>query len=299
MIYNGIIVEEIYLFGKKTNYAVSDNGRVFNIKYNRELKNKIDSKGYYVVSLSLNGFIIDQRVHRLVATAYVPNPDDLPVVNHLDGNKLNPYYGNLEWTTPKGNAEHASRTGLLHAAKLENHGKAILTNKEVGDICELMEQGNLTQREIAKLYKVNEHVIREIRLRHNWKEISQNYEVENCKMIANPVISDETVISICEEILKNEFTIREIAKKFNVSSGIVEDILNHKKHKKIVNKYDFSHYDKKYRYPKETINEVRRLIAEGESSKYIIDKVGLEKSQKTNTFIYRQRKYVQNGNGGY
>lgn len=213
MKYNDIIVKPIYLFGKLTNYAVSSDGRVFNIKYKRELKNKIDSKGYYVVSLSVDGKVIDQRAHRLVAAAYVPNPENLPMVNHLDGNKLNPLYSNLEWTTARGNAEHASRTGLLHAASLENHGKALLTNQQVSEICKLMEDGEVTQSEIANMYGVSESSIREIRLGNNWTKISSEYEISNCKMKANKPISCEKVIQIANLLVENKLSVVEISRK--------------------------------------------------------------------------------------
>ncbi|MEX0801700.1 MAG: NUMOD4 domain-containing protein [Dehalococcoidia bacterium] len=51
-------------------------------------------------------------VHRLVAEAWIPNPDNLPLVNHLDGNGSNPHADNLEWTTHSGNCSHAVITGL-------------------------------------------------------------------------------------------------------------------------------------------------------------------------------------------
>lgn len=51
-------------------------------------------------------------IHRLVAEAFVPNPLNLPEVNHIDGNRLNPHFSNLEWVTSKGNSQHAILTGL-------------------------------------------------------------------------------------------------------------------------------------------------------------------------------------------
>ena len=53
-----------------------------------------------------------ERVHRLVAQQFLPNPDNLPVINHIDGNKQNPNLENLEWTTQQENVKHAFKTGL-------------------------------------------------------------------------------------------------------------------------------------------------------------------------------------------
>ena len=79
----------------------------------RILKNSIiKDKGYCRVSLNNGNGKISTRVHRLVAEAFIPNPENKPEVNHKDGNKLNNCVSNLEWCTNKENIEHSIRTGL-------------------------------------------------------------------------------------------------------------------------------------------------------------------------------------------
>ena len=71
-------------------------------------------KGYLIVTLSFNKKHKQVLVHRLVALAFISNPENKPQVNHIDGNKQNNCVSNLEWATDKENMIHASRHGLLN-----------------------------------------------------------------------------------------------------------------------------------------------------------------------------------------
>ena len=101
-------------------YYVTRFGEVYNTETMTKVKGWVNSNSYRYVKL---GSVHNINVHRLVAHYFVRIPDDLlaqglteetSVVNHLDGNKLNNRWDNLEWTTQKGNLEHASINGLLH-----------------------------------------------------------------------------------------------------------------------------------------------------------------------------------------
>ena len=105
---------EIYkpIVGYEGLYEVSNLGNVRNLKTNIILKQKINKGGYMNVGLWKNGkktFLI----HRLVAQAFIPNPDNKPEVNHKDEIKSNNCVYNLEWVTSKENANYGSRTERL------------------------------------------------------------------------------------------------------------------------------------------------------------------------------------------
>jgi hypothetical protein len=83
----------------------------------RILTQRISNKGYLSVTLSKNGQSNTKAVHRLLAQAFIPNPENKATVNHLDGNKLNNSIENLEWATYSENAIHAYKTGLYKSTE--------------------------------------------------------------------------------------------------------------------------------------------------------------------------------------
>lgn len=99
------IWEHIYLNGKKTDYKVSNLGRVKNKKTGKILKTSLNKKGYEKVNIWRNNKVKRCFLHRLVAEAFIENPypDIFKQVNHIDGNKLNNFATNLEWVTPSDN----------------------------------------------------------------------------------------------------------------------------------------------------------------------------------------------------
>lgn len=99
-------------------YSVTDDGRVFSTARGKkkELKQASTSRSnrYKVVNIKRkNGKLVPTYVHRLVAEAFIPNPNNYPQVNHKDGNPSNNNVDNLEWCTAKQNIVHAYNTGLF------------------------------------------------------------------------------------------------------------------------------------------------------------------------------------------
>lgn len=92
-----------------SNYKVSNYGRIFSKRTNKILKGELTEKGYIRVALTEHKRYL---VHCIVAQTFIPNPENKPQVNHIDGNKQNNYVDNLEWCTQSENMRHALKTGL-------------------------------------------------------------------------------------------------------------------------------------------------------------------------------------------
>ena len=91
-------------------YQVSNLGRVKRITTGRVLKPLKHANGYLMVKLSKNSIVYTKTVHRLVAEAFIPNPEHKSEINHIDENKTNNTVSNLEWMTRKENINHGTRT---------------------------------------------------------------------------------------------------------------------------------------------------------------------------------------------
>ena len=88
------------------NYEIDENGNVYNVCSKKFLKGSIGENGYRYYRLSKNNHKKMFYTHRLVAEYFLLNPDNLPVVNHKDGNKLNNNVNNLEWVSYSDNTKH-------------------------------------------------------------------------------------------------------------------------------------------------------------------------------------------------
>lgn len=98
---------------------ISTKGRIYTTTYQRFLKPYLTNRGYLNIGLNKDKVIKVTSVHRLVAKAFIPNPDNLPQVDHIDGNKLNNEVKNLQWISTSDNC----RKSFSHA---EKRNKAII-----------------------------------------------------------------------------------------------------------------------------------------------------------------------------
>lgn len=125
-----------YVEGWEGRYEVSDCGEVRSWYYGKRhletpriMKLKINKYGYLEVSLKHGTTIQSKTIHRLVAKAFIPNPNSLPQINHVDGNKLNNRFDNLQWCTSQTNMRHAFENGLISKQRLSEGQKKRYANE--------------------------------------------------------------------------------------------------------------------------------------------------------------------------
>lgn len=145
------------------------NGRTTTLPvHKKDMIYYIDPDGYERCHLKLDGIKKTLAVHRIVAIAFIPNPENKPLINHIDGNKSNNNIENLEWVTASENTRHAERIGLVtHTPQKSNK-----TNREdVVEIIRLYNSG-VSRRDIQKLFKVTLTQIINITVGKSWSHIT-------------------------------------------------------------------------------------------------------------------------------
>ncbi len=146
-------------------YDVTPEGQVINTTTNYVLKPKHNSSQYCYVRMKGKNYYI----HRLVASKYIPNPENKPQVNHKDGNKDNNHVDNLEWTTAKENKTHAvdhnlvaSGTQIVHSRLTEDDVRFIRANAKK----------TMKIKDLAAKYHVSLKTIGDIVNYRTWNHIS-------------------------------------------------------------------------------------------------------------------------------
>lgn len=145
-------MEEIWkdIVGFEKYYQVSNLGRI-KTKSTGKVRKQGITRGYPSFTFQIKGKAYNLTVHRIVAKAFIPNPNNYEVVNHKDGNKTNNNVDNLEWCTTQHNVREAYRLGLMnisekHIEQMRNlglkSGKRIAQKDLQGNIIKIYRSGN-------------------------------------------------------------------------------------------------------------------------------------------------------------
>ena len=180
------LVEFQSVIGYEGLYWINNSGDVLTFNWKNTGKRAIlkpaTDQGYKKVGLQKDGKLKTHRVHRLVAAVYIPNPDNKPMINHIDGNKANNNVSNLEWCTAKENTKHAIDNGLFHFNTSEQsanitpkrgelNGLSKLKEFEVLEIRAKFKPRKYTRKMLSIEYGVKECTIKDVVLRKSWKHI--------------------------------------------------------------------------------------------------------------------------------
>lgn len=160
-------------------YQISNFGRVksFVVTKKGRIRKGVPALGYPQVQLKGygNGTFETGKIHRLVALAFIPNPDNLPEVNHIKGNRGDCRAWRLEWSTASDNMKHAYRVlgkkNNLENQKGEGHYNAKFKKDDILKIRQLAKEKSHTYRQLAEIYNTSKSVIYKIISKKRWTHI--------------------------------------------------------------------------------------------------------------------------------
>lgn len=160
------------------NYEISDSGRIKSLPTSRLfgrymqsraekiLVTRMEANGYIRTTLCKEGICKHYSVHRLLAEAFIPNPENKPTVNHINGIKRDNRLCNLEWATLIEQMEHADKSGLRNV-KGEKCYLSKLKDSDVVDI----RTSNCSANELAIRHRVHPSTVRKIRNNKLWRHV--------------------------------------------------------------------------------------------------------------------------------
>lgn len=168
------------------NYEVSNLGRIRSIDriigkklFLGKIIKQSNNRGYKMVSLYKNSKSHGRLVHRLVALAFIENPNNHPDVNHKDLNKENNQLDNLEWVSEKQNTQHAIINGAMDFIFGEKNFKSILTADQIKRIRSEYWQTLLSTTDLALKYKVSKPCMVSIINNNNWYDANYQKFLDN------------------------------------------------------------------------------------------------------------------------
>ncbi len=241
-------------------YCVTNCGKLFSLKSNRFLSGWVCREGYRIFALTDDHGKVHQncKLHRIMATVFIDNPEGKKQVNHKDGNKLNNSVENLEWATPQENTIHAIENGLrkptflheLNKIPTEDEichdwkvpvGYKTITEDDVHKICQMLSEG-YRACDVSRMTGFDRRFIQHLKdnQKPQWLHISTSYDFS--KLRKKEMTSPETVIKICE-LLENGKGVLEISKELEVDRKVVGNIRNRKFYTSISASYNFKSYN--------------------------------------------------------
>ena len=240
--------KQIITDGMNLPYLISSYGRVISVNYRgiefnpKEMRTRIGARGYLHVSLSHHGAIKTFLVHRLLAEAFISNPENKPIVNHIDAVPHHCFIWNLEWVTASENTRHAFSIGRMKVRRGEEIGDNKFTTPMVRRVCELLSDGTHTILEISKTTGVSRDMVRHILNGNFWKHISCDYDF-SAYWNGIGKRSLTKIVTACK-MMENGCTLYEISDKTGLSYSMIHKISTGERCSSISKDYKISNFKK-------------------------------------------------------
>lgn len=123
-------MKQIIIDGVTLPYSIATDGTITNLRTNISIAGSLSRAGYVYIRFSVDGQKYRAYLHRLLATHFIPNPENYPIVNHKDGNKQNNTLSNLEWVTYSQNVKHAHDNDLIQKRREYEYYDTDLSNEK-------------------------------------------------------------------------------------------------------------------------------------------------------------------------
>lgn len=165
----------------------------------RVMSSKPGIQGYPHVTIRYNNLFKGFSLHRLLALAFIDNPDNLPCVNHKDGNKLNYSLDNLEWCTHVKNIRHAYKNGLMVTAKGSDNPSSKLDRDKVNQILDIVKNTEKSYKVIGEEFGVSASCIGDIIKGKVWN--NNKFSIQDLKdyINSNSIVTTEELINKLEK----------------------------------------------------------------------------------------------------
>jgi len=239
--------------GTECPYEISNTGLVRNAFSKKLMKCNYSTDKYLRASLSLDSKTKTIGVHRLVAQAFIPNPENKPQVNHIIPIKSFNWVGNLEWATASENITHAIDHELLPIYLEEDSNSSIYKNYQIHEVCKLLKERKLSRRKISEITGVNIETISAVAKKREWVSISDKYDLGDDSRywlgIDSPqcIYTEDQIHKVCSMLEDENIPYHKISQATGVKEYIISQIRQGKTWRHISSKYNIRHRTNKTR----------------------------------------------------
>lgn len=203
-------------------YLVYEDGRIFSVKLNRFLRGT-NHQGYTRYGIFIEGKRKGTLGHRIVAITFLPNPENLAEVNHIDGNRANNNLSNLEWVSREGNQQHAFRTGL-NSNKGSKNGRAEMDETTSRQMYLELLSGK-TILAVSKEFGYSKSSLSKLKAKVTWAEITSDLPECPRHRVEKEFFMTDDKRQVVLTLKQQKIPTKVIAERLNITISQVEHVV--------------------------------------------------------------------------